>query len=535
MIDAVPPFEDDKQEQQKKKDKLRAAWISFIGRIVAQIVGALATVVLGLMLARRMIPPAPAVSSPAAPSASPTASTQATGVSIAVLPLQNLSGDPKQEYFADGMTEELIASLAKIDTLRVISRTSAMQFKGAHKPLPDIARELRVSWVVEGSVVRDGSRVRVIAQLVDAASDQHVWAETYDRQIKDIFNIQTEVAGRIARAVNVALTPASQARLERRRALDPDAYIPYLRGRYAWNQRTQDGFESALRFFEQAVAADPGYAEAYAGLADTYSFLGAYEGASRDGLKKASAAARRAVELDGTLAEAHTSLAWMRFRAGWDWAGAEASFHRAIELNPGYATARQWYASFLSTLGRHGEAVPEARRALDLDPLSPVMHRSLAVVYLFARQLDEAEASARQAIELDPQVPTAHLTLARVLSAKGDVAGAIAAAERVPPDRRNTDYAAYLGYFYGRGGQKARGQEELGRLRKESSEGRATAHNRALVHLGLGDLEAAMAALQDAVKERSPFVLGLKTQPILDPLRADARFPALVQAVGLPE
>jgi tetratricopeptide (TPR) repeat protein len=350
-----------------------------------------------------------------------------------------------------------------------------------------------------------------------------------------VLNLQSEVAGRIARAVNVALSPASQARLQRDRPVNPDAYIPYLRGRFAWNQRTQAGFESALRFFEQAVAADPQYAAAYTGLADTYSFLGAYEGASREGLKKASAAARRAVELDGNLAEAHTSLAWMRFRAGWDWAGAEASFRRAIELNPGYATARQWYASFLSTLGRHSEAVPEARHALDIDPLSPVMHRTLAVVYLTARRFDEAEVSAREALAIDPQVPAAHLTLARILCAKGDAPGAVLAAEQVPPPSRNTDFAAYMGYFHARAGHKAQAQEVLVRLRREASEGRATAHSRALVYTGLGEIEAALGALEEAVKERSPFVLGLKTHPVLDPLRAEARFQALIQAVGLPQ
>jgi TolB-like protein/Tfp pilus assembly protein PilF len=500
---------------------------------VAPIVGAAAALLLVLFVVGRRhggphVPPAEVRPTAAA---RPEASRRATAV--AVLPLQNLSGDPRQEYLADGFTEELITDLAQIDALRVISRTSVMRYKGGGKPLRQIADELGVGWIVEGSVLRDGSRVRVIAQLIEAASDQHVWTQTYDRRLGDVLALQADVTRAIARAVNVAVSPAVQARAARPRPLVPDAYIAYLRGRYEWNRRTEDSLRSAIRFFEEAIAADPGYAEAYAGLADTYNILGGYDGAHREGLRRASAAALRAVELDDGLAEAHTSLAWMRFRAGWDWEGAEASFRRALALNPGYATAHQWYSSFLATLGRHEEALPEAKRAVDLDPLSPVMHRSLAIVHLLARRFPEAEASVLYAIELDRDVPVAHFTLARVRAARDDLAGAMDAARRVPRAQWSPDSVAFVAYLQARMGDPSAARRLVKELEEAARQGRSTAHNRALLHLGLGDNEAALDALDAAVQERSPFVIGLKTQPVLDPLREHPRFQELLRAVRL--
>ena len=521
----------DEKRRDKQRAKTRDAWITFIGRVVAQLVGAAATVALGFLLAGRLQrgPTPPDVQ----PTASPRPSAASRATAIAVLPLQNLSGDPKQEFFADGLTEQLITDLAQIEALRVISRTSAMRYKGGGKPLREIAEELGVGWIVEGSVLKDGARVRVIAQLIEAGTDQHVWTDTYDRRVGDLLAVQADITRAIARAVNVAVTPAVQARAERRRPVVPEAYIAYLRGRYEWNRRTQQSLQSAVRYFEQAIAADPGYAEAYAGLADTYNILGGYDGTHREGLRRASAAARRAVELDGELAEAHTSLAWMRYRAGWDWEGAEQSFKRALELNPGYATAHQWYSSFLASLGRHAEALPAAKRAVDLDPLSPVMHRSLGVVHLLARRYAEAEASVDRALQLDPDVPVAHFTRARIRAARGDWRGAMEAAQRVPRESWSPDSVALVAYLQARMGDPSPARRLLKELAEASAQGRNTAHNRALLHLGLEEKEAALDALDAAVKERSPFVTGLKTQPFLDPLRDHPRFTALLQAVRL--
>jgi TolB-like protein/tetratricopeptide (TPR) repeat protein len=464
----------------------------------------------------------------------PGGAARADAMTLAVLPLQNLSGDPAQEFFADGMTEALITDLAKIEALRVISRASVMLYKGSRRPVTDVGRELGAAWILEGSIARDPERVRITATLVEARDGARRWTESYDRELKDVLTLQSDVASTVARAVHAALTPADETRLAARRTLRPEAHEAYLHGRAAWNKRTKEGFEDAIRFFEQAVASDPRYPEAYAGLADSYNFLGAYDRTPRNALARARRAAERAVALDGTLAETHTSLAWARFRADWDWPGAELSFKRALALNPGYATAHQWYASFLSTLGRHDEAIAESRRSLSLDPQSPIMHRSLAVVYYLARRYAEAEGEARQALGLEPESPAGQLTLARIRAARGDVLGAIAACEKIPEGRRTDDFAAFLGYFQARAGRRPEALAALERMRAAAREGRATAHDRALLHLGLGEHDAALEALGDSVDERSPFVLGLSTQPILDPLRGDARFQALVRRVGLP-
>jgi TolB-like protein len=455
-------------------------------------------------------------------------------VTIAVLPLQNL-GDAKDEYFADGMTEAVISALETIDALRVISRASAMRYKLTQRSSREVASELGADWIVKGSVRREGGRVQVAARLLDPAADAEAWAASYDRSMRDVLNLQLDVARAVAREVNGALTPAVQARLGRPRAVAPDAYIAYIKGRYAWNQRTRAGSETAIELFKEAIALEPDYAEAYSGLADCHNLLASTGGAARDEMRRAQAAALRAVEIDPELAEAHASLAWVRYRSAWDWPAAEAGFRRAIRLNPGYATTHQWYSSFLSAMGRHVEAIVEAQRAIDADPRSSVMYRTAAMVQMAARRFDKAEAAARKAADLDPTVPAAHLTLARVLDAGGDVRGAIETCERIPAAERPPDVTAYLGYFLGRAGQKDRARAILEQLRQQARPGQSAVHHPGLVYLGLGDKNAALSAFEQAAAERSPFVLGLKTLPLFDPLRDEPRFQALLKKVGLPD
>ncbi|MEK7405062.1 MAG: tetratricopeptide repeat protein [Acidobacteriota bacterium] len=309
--------------------------------------------------------------------------------SLAVLPLQNLSGDPEQEYFAAGLTEALIGDLAKIKTLRVISRTTAMHYKGAKRPLPEIARELKVDVVVEGSVIRAGDRVQIRAQLIRAANDEHLWAETYDRDLRDIPSLYSEVARTIAHEIGVQLSPSEKARLAAARPVNRKAFEAYLRGRHHWNKRSEESVKQAIAYFRAALEEDPAYAPAYAGLADCYNQLGTnLVGSQPPSVTRplAIAAASKALEIDGELAEAHAALAFARLY-DWNWSGAEQSFRRAIELNPSYAPARTWYASYLVYTGRTAETLREAQRARELDPLSAIVNTQVGWMFALARRL----------------------------------------------------------------------------------------------------------------------------------------------------
>jgi TolB-like protein len=300
------------------------------------------------------------------------ASTTPTAItSLAVLPLANLSRDPEQEYFADGMTEALITDLSRIGSLRVVSRTSVMHYKSTEKPLPEVARELKVDGIVEGSVLRSGDRVRITAQLIRAADDRHLWAESYERELRDILVLQGAVAQDIAGQIKGQLTAQEHGQLTNRPAAKPAAYLAYVRGRYFWNKRNEESLKTATTYFEEALREDPAYAPAYSGLADSYFYRGYGFGRlpPREAMPKAEAAALKALALDDTLAEAHTSLALLKFFYDWDWPGAEREFRRAIELNPNYPTAHHGYSVFLAAMRRSDESVAEARRALEADPL----------------------------------------------------------------------------------------------------------------------------------------------------------------------
>src|SRR6202140_3425545 len=334
--------------------------------------------------------------------------------SLAVLPLENLSGDASQNYFADGMTDELITDLAQISALRVISRTSVMVYKGARKPLPQIARELNVDAVVEGTVLRSGNQVRITAQLIEASTDKHLWSQSYEGELRDTLALQSRVASAIADQIRINLTPREQAALKNVKVVNPEAYESYLKGRYFWNKRTADGLKVALAYFNQAIEEDPKYAEAYSGLADTYAVLGDWQYgvmSFKEALPKAKAAAIKALELDRTQSEAHTSLGYSLRAFDWDFDSAGKEFRRAIEINPGYATAHHWNAMNLGLLGRPKEALVEMRKAENRDPLSLIINADLAEFLLLTHSYDESVEQGLKIIEMDPTFAIGHKQL----------------------------------------------------------------------------------------------------------------------------
>ncbi len=460
---------------------------------------------------------------------------QASGVvrSIVVLPLNNFSGDPSQDYFADGMTDQLITDLAQISALRVISRTSAMVYKGSHKPLPDIARELHVDAVVEGAVQRSGDRVRITAQLIEASSDKHLWAESYEENVRDTLTLQTKVASNIAEHIRIELTPQEQAVLKKQKPVDPDAYESYLKGRYFWNKRTAEGLTAALTYFNEAVEKDPTYAQGYAGLADSYDLLGDWEYGvlpANEAYPKAKAAAIKALDADNTLGEAHTSLAFSLDASDWDWKSAETEYRRAIELNPGYATAHHWYAWHLSELGRSDEAVAEMKKAEVLDPLSLIIGAETAEILLVAHRTDDSIEQSRKTIAMDSNFAIAHLELGLAFLQKQMYSEAIQELQTaIDLSKGSTTCISNLAYAYAASGRKTEAVSILNRLKNGS---RQNGPAIALIYVGLGDKDQAMAWLEKAYSERfNPSIL---LRPTFDPLRSDARFQDLVHRIGLP-
>ncbi len=479
-----------------------------------------------------------AESKPSSQDKTASSTSSATVHSIAVLPLANLSGDPEQEYFVQGMTEALITDLAKIGSLRVISRTSVMRYNQTDKPLPQIARELNVDTVVEGSVLRSGERVRITAQLIDAAKDQHLWAESYERDLRDVLTLQSEVAGAIAREIKVKLTPQEQARLASPRSVDPEAYQAYLRGRYYWNKRSEDGFRKGLEYFQQAIAKDPTYALAYAGLADCYALLGAvgYAGAeTKEVMAKAKAAARKALEIDDTVAEAHASLAFITFRFDWNWPEAEREFRRAIELNPNYPTAHQWYAMDLGIMGRTEEALAEIRRAQELDPLSLTINAGVARLLKSAGQQDKAIEQIRKTLEMDPNFIQAYFDLGLIYTESGMYQQAIAEFEKGGTlSGGNPQIKSGLGLAYGLSGRRADALRILDQLNEQSERGYVSPFSIAVVYAGLGEKDRTLAWLEKAYEVRANEMVYIKTELIFDNLRSDPRFQDLLRRIGIP-
>ncbi len=455
--------------------------------------------------------------------------------SLAVLPLENLSGDASQNYFADGMTDELITDLAQISALRVISRTSVMVYKGARKPLPQIARELNVDAIVEGTVLRSGDQVRITAQLIEASTDKHLWSHSYEGELRDTLALQSRVASAIADQIRINLTPREQAALKNIKVVNPEAYESYLKGRYFWNKRTADGLKAALAYFKQAIEEDPNYAKAYSGLADTYALLGDWQYAvmtPKEAFPKAKAAAVQALELDSTLGEAHNSLAFVLDGFDWDLDAGGKEFQRAIELNPGYATAHHWYAWHLSLLGRYNEAIVEMRKAESLDPLSLIINADLAELLGLAHAYDESIRQSRKTIEMDPNFALAHNQLAQAYLQKHMYEEAVAELQKaVKLSGDSPTCIANLARAYVASGKRIEALKLLDDLKQRSNPGYSNASEIAMIYASLGDADQAMNWLEKGFEER--FNPGVLLRPGFDPLRSDPRFQSLLRRIGL--
>lgn len=456
--------------------------------------------------------------------------------SLAVLPLQNLSGDPSREYFAEGMTDELLTDLAALPDVRVISRTSVMQYANTRKSLPQVARELKVDGIVEGSVARADDRVRVRVQLIYAPRDQHVWAATYERSVQDVLELQAAVARDIANELELELTGSQQARLSRPRIVKPEVHELYLRGRYFWNKRDEPGLTKAVEYFRQAIAKDPDYAEAYAGLADSYILLFGYAPAPPPAaLQKAKAAAERAVFLDDSLAEAHTSLAILAPYFDWNWAESKKHYARAIELNPNYATAHHWYGdAYLEEMGKVDEALAEIEKAEQLDPLSPIIATDHGKALILARRYDDAIRQLNKALELDSNFSLAHYWLYYAYTEGGKYREASAELQKAGPLLGPNRSLAEAAFLEARSGNKEHARIMLSEVLQNSQREYVNPAAVVFACIALGENDQAFDWLEKGYAERLPFMGSLKVMPVLDPLRSDPRFADLIRRVGLP-
>jgi TolB-like protein/DNA-binding winged helix-turn-helix (wHTH) protein/Tfp pilus assembly protein PilF len=456
--------------------------------------------------------------------------------SIAVLPLENLSNDPEQEYFVEGMTDEIITDLAKLPGIRVISRISASQYKGTHKTMPEIARELNVDGVVEGTVLRDGNRVRIRTQLVYAPADRHIWAQAYERDLRDVLTLQANLAKDIAHEIQVKLTTQEETTLSAAHPVNPAAHELYLKGRFFWNKRDPQGFAKAVEYFQQAIAEDPNYAPAYAGLADAYALSGGFNVVTiAEAMPRAKAAAERALQLDPNLAEAHASLGLIAPFINWNWADAKEHYERAIALNPNYATAHHWYAEgYLIPMGRIDDAIVQIRKAQELDPLSAVIATDMGKELYFARRYDEAILELRRALEVDPNFVSAHNWISDSLLEKGNYPEAIAELERTKTFREERVYIRQTAYLHARMGKRAQAESELAKALQLSRGKPVSSGAVALTYAALGDKDKAFLWLEKAYLENSSFMTSLKFWSVFDPLRSDPRYPDLLNRVGLP-
>jgi TolB-like protein/DNA-binding winged helix-turn-helix (wHTH) protein/Tfp pilus assembly protein PilF len=458
--------------------------------------------------------------------------------SLIVLPIENLSGDKGQEYFADGMTDDLIASLAKIRSLRVISRSTAMAYKGTRKPLSQIASELNVDAVFEGTVLRVGNRVRITAELVQVSTDRHLWAETYESQMGDILALQNRVSSAIVNEIRINLTPEEQERLARNPAVAPEGYENYLKGRYYWNKRSDENLTRAIGYFEQATHQDPQYALAYAGLSDCYAIISAEifgTMPAAEAAPKAKGAALRALEIDPKLSEAETSLATVKFNYDWDWSGAAAGFAKSIHDNPSYATAYQRYSLYLMAMGRPEDSMEQINRARELDPLSISINFSLGWRFYMARQYDRAIQQLRNTLEMDPSYELPHLVLGLSYAQKRDFGLAIPELRKAVELSHGTPLmTSALANAYARSGNKAEAERLLADLISESKRQYVSPYYFAVLYVGLGKPEEAIDWLEKAFADRSNGMVFLKVEPELDDLRSNPRFVALQQKLNFP-
>jgi len=455
--------------------------------------------------------------------------------SLAVLPLENLSGDASQDYFSDGMTDELITELGQIAGLRVISRTSMMTYKGARKSIPQIAHELNVDAVVEGTVLRSGNQVRITAQLIQAEDDKHLWARSYEGEVRDTFSLQNEVARAIATQIRTKLNAPEDGALRNAKVANPEAYEAYLKGRYFWNKRTGGGLTEAIRYFTQAIDADPNYARAYAGLADSYALAGDWKYgvlAPREAYPKAKAAAAKAIALDSTLGEAHISLAFCLDGFDWNWESGGREYKRGIELSPDYATGHDWYGWHLAEFGRNDEAIAEVETAVSLDPLSLIIGADLAEEFVIAHRFEQAITQSKKTMTLDPFFGNAHYVMGQALAQERRYKEAIAELQKaIELSPGGTAFAANLAFAYASSGRTEEALKILNGQKNRPPDSFSNAAEIALIYVGLNDKDQAMLWLEKAYAERfNPAVL---MRPCFDPLRSDARFQDLLRRIGL--
>jgi TolB-like protein/DNA-binding winged helix-turn-helix (wHTH) protein/Flp pilus assembly protein TadD len=456
-------------------------------------------------------------------------------VMLAVLPVQNLTGDPGQEYLADGLTDEVIADLGRLnpDRLGVIARTSSMAYKQSNKTIQQIARELNVDYVLEASLREGAGQIRFTAQLIRTQDQTHLWAQTYDRPMADILALQSELARTVAEQMRVGLPRAVAARLAVPRAVSPQAYDAYAKGRYFWNRRTTESMTIAERYFQLAIQADPGFAPAYAGLADCYQVMvNLNQLAPQDGFLRARAAVEKALELDDSLAEAHTSLASIKGDYEWDWHGAESEYRRAIALNPNYATARHWYGDFLAGTGRLEQGVTEMRKAAELDPLSAVIRGSLADLDCMSGRCAQAIEELHRLLEMYPDFVEAHQALAEIYAYLGRYPESVAELQK-EGDSPGGQIMVLRGYAAARAGRIQEALEVVQRLETDSGAPH-TAYWEAIVYTGLGDKDRAFARLESARLARDPYMAYLCSAYVFTDLRSDARFAELVHRMNMP-
>ena len=454
--------------------------------------------------------------------------------SLAVLPLQNLSGSGDDEYFSDGMTEALIASLAQVSALRVTSRTSAMRYKKSRKPIADIARELNVEAIVEGSVLALEGRVRITAQLIEASSDTLLWAKSYERDLRDVLALQNEVAQSVVDEIRLKVTPQERVRMRRARQVDPQAYELYLRGRFHWHKRNEENVRRALGYFGEALAKDPTFAAAHVGVADSYVLLGFSLGvlAGQEWVAIAKSSAERALQLDDRLAGAHNSLALAKLQ-DWDWTGAGLEFRRAIALNPADPVTRNWYANYLAALGRFDEAVEAAKRAIELDPLALAWNMGLGHIYYQARRYDEAIEQETKTLEMDPAFYMTHWVLGLAYEQKGRLTDAVSSFEQAVSLSGSAVMQGLLGRNLAMAGRVEEASTILEALSRRAESAFVPRDTLALVHAGLGAHDRAIELLRHACNQPTFNLIFLKVSPLFDNLRGHFRFGDLLRRANL--
>jgi adenylate cyclase len=479
-------------------------------------------------VARDSTPP-----TPAAPSATPATVEEG---SIAVLPFVNMSPDPDQEFFSDGLTEELLNVLAQVPGLKVAARTSSFYFKDRNVPVDSVARLLRVAHVLEGSVRKANDRIRITAQLIEAESGYHVWSETYDRTLDDIFAVQDEIARTVLAALRVRLPGQTGEPLISRPTASTEAYNQYLLGRYHWNRRERANVERAVEYFEEAIDLDPAFASAHAGLADAYSILGYYQFMAPDeAFGKAAEAARRALELGPDNPDAHVAHAYVELHHGWNWPEAEAGFRRALELNPGSADAHRFFALYHAAVGRLDRSVTAAATAVELDPISPITHRGLGRHHYFRGEYDQALARQDSALEIESDFFPALFLAGQIHIVREEyeaALGALGRAESVDPE--SPIVGALIAHVLGRSGREDEARRRITALESDEGYVDGSAFWVAVAWLGLGDLDRASAWLERAHEERSTQMPYIAVEPMLRPLHGDPRFTGLLERMGLP-